>query len=78
MGLFTIQCVRVIMAFKRVFLVWLLCQAVMGWIQYLSTCCQVCVGSCGYVPSYQAHKVTASRGPRVGNAYPLLEATRCV
>jgi hypothetical protein len=29
----------------------LLHQAVMGWIQYLSTYYQMRVGSCGYVPS---------------------------
>jgi hypothetical protein len=33
------------------------------------------VGSCGYVPSWQAPKATTSWGPEAGNAYPLLEAS---
>jgi hypothetical protein len=44
----------------------------MEWIQHSSTCYQVRVGSYSYVPSYQATKVTASRGPRIGNVYPLV------
>jgi hypothetical protein len=31
-------------------------------------------GSCGYIPSCQAPKAVASRGPGVGNAYMLREA----
>jgi hypothetical protein len=48
----------------------------MGRIQHWSTWCQVRVGSCGYVLSYQAPKAAAFRGPRVSNAYPLLKAPR--
>jgi hypothetical protein len=46
----------------------------MGRIQHWSTWCQVRVGSCGYVLSYQAPKAAAFRGPGVSNAYPLLKA----
>jgi hypothetical protein len=46
----------------------------MGWIQYSSTRRHVCMGSYSYVLSYQAPKAIASQGPKVGNAYPLLEA----
>jgi hypothetical protein len=42
--------VRAIMTFRRVSLIQLLRQ-VMGWIQHLSTCCQMRMDSCGYVPS---------------------------
>jgi hypothetical protein len=48
----------------------------MGWAQHLSTSCPVRVGSCGYVPSCQAPKAAAFRGPRHVNAYPLLKAPR--
>jgi hypothetical protein len=66
------------MVLRRVFLVLLLRQVVMGWIQYLSTYYQMCMSSCGYVPSCQAPKATASRGPRVGNAYLLQEVPGCI
>jgi hypothetical protein len=58
------------MAFRRVFLILLLHQAVMGWIQYSSIYCQMRVGSYGYVPSCQASMVTASRG--LGSAMLIL------
>jgi hypothetical protein len=67
---------RVIMVLRRIFLVLLLRQVAMGRIQYSSTYCQMCVGSCGYVPLCQVLKAAASRGLGVGNAYPFVGSPR--
>jgi hypothetical protein len=66
------------MAFRRVFLILLPCQAAMGRIQYSSICCQMCVGSCGYVPSCQAPVVATSRDPWSAMLIHLQETTGCV
>jgi hypothetical protein len=50
------------MTFKRVLLVYLLRQAMMGWIPYSSTYCQMHMGSYSYVPSCQTPKATTFRG----------------
>jgi hypothetical protein len=50
------------MTFKRVLLVYLLRQAMMGWIPHSSTYCQMHVGSYNYVPSCLTPKATAFRG----------------
>jgi hypothetical protein len=42
--------------------------------QHLSTCCQVCIGSCDHIPSCQVPEVATSRGPGAGSAYLLLIA----
>jgi hypothetical protein len=56
-----------------------ICYARWWWniLQYLSTCCQVCVGSCGHVLSCHALNVTASRGPSPSGTYPVLKAPGC-
>jgi hypothetical protein len=48
------------MAFRHVSLIQLLHKVAMGWIQHSSTCCQMRVGSFGYIPSCQAPKATTS------------------
>jgi hypothetical protein len=51
------------MILRSVFLVQLLCQAMMGWIPHLSPYCQMRVGSYGYIPLCHVPKAAASRGP---------------
>jgi hypothetical protein len=46
----------------------------MGWFQYSSTNCQLCMGSYGYVPLCQAPTAAASQGPEAGHAYLQQEA----
>jgi hypothetical protein len=48
------------MVFRHVFLVHLLRQVAMGRIQYLSTYCQMCVGSCSNIALCQVSKAASS------------------
>jgi hypothetical protein len=48
--------------------------AVMGWIPYSSSQCQVCMGSYCYDPSWPVLKTCATRNPQRGDIYPYREA----
>jgi hypothetical protein len=65
--------VKVIMVIMCVLVKELLCHAMTERFQYMSACCQVHVGDCGYVLSCLALNGVASRGPGSRGAYPVLE-----